>query len=179
MLFGHGTKNYRIFSRNFFGMVVNTASFFFQSVRLGETFSSEKNESHQVICGLERKKFGVWQNYFQQGCRNCILRVQRNRLRIFFSKRLFFFQFFMKVGEKLWPLARRFIVQDCQKCNLYVYGLFLKKNYICGKSSLHFPSMDIGRQKKPVCLQIFLAGWSKVALYLSIGSFWGGSFLME
>ena len=80
-----------------------------------EKLFNQRNESFQVICDIERKNFGVWQKSFQQVCRNCILRVQRNRLRNFFFEKTIFL-LFRVIGQKTFGLWQESLFCRIVKC---------------------------------------------------------------
>ena len=148
-----------------------------KSDRFGRNFFI-KDESLQVISAIERKNFGVWQKFFQQCCRNCILCVQRNCLRKSFLKNNFFWIFFEIRQKNFRPLSRIFY------CRIVKIAIYMSMGYFWGNNILVinffciFQRWTLGK-KVTVYGQNFSAGLSKLAFYLSIGSIWGGSFLME
>ena len=130
LLFGPGTKSYRFFVEKFSAWrskLLDT----FREWSFGEKLFNKKTDSFQVDCDIERKNFGVWQKSFQQVCRNCTLLVQRNHLKIFFSKKTIFFNFSWFWGKKLLVSGKKVNSAGFSKVqSIYLWVNFEEKFYL-------------------------------------------------
>ena len=72
-------------------------------------------------------------------------------INVFFKKTIFL-KILWDWAKNFQPLATKFFLQDCQKCNLRVYGITLRKIYFCEKNLWTFHRWTLG-EKVPVCWQ--------------------------
>ena len=76
---------------------------------------------------IDRKKFGFLWNCIRRGCQNCILGVQRIRLKkTFFFEVFILFYFVFDIDQKLLGLLSKCFRRACQNCILSVHCSILK-----------------------------------------------------
>ena len=89
-----------------------------------------------------------------------------------------FFFHFRTLNEKVWTFLPKSFQHGGQNCFILFKSDRLKRNFLRKKRK--FPSnLWHWAKKLRRVTKIFPTGLSKLAFYLSIGSFWEGSFLME
>ena len=119
LLFGLWLKIFRSFSKNFSVSRVVKCPFYYSRGSFLRNVCFEKPLSSQTFEDIERYFFEIKAKFFQQGFKNCILRVQENILtKIFLLVHMFIF-YFRHWKKNFWSFIR-YLRQCCHICTLRV-----------------------------------------------------------